>query len=88
MYGSALKFYLQMLDPLYHQGLRLHLGAFRMSPVDREYIDAHEPRLGARCVMLPKHPIHHAVSDNKYMRPFDARLKVILHIKLFLTASN
>ena len=33
IYGSARKSYLQMLDPVHNQGLRLALGAFRTSPV-------------------------------------------------------
>ena len=34
MYGSARKSYLQMLDPVHNQGLRLCVGAFRTSPVE------------------------------------------------------
>ena len=34
MYGSAHKSYLQMLDDVYNQGIRLCLGAFRTSPVE------------------------------------------------------
>ena len=33
LYGSARKSYLQMLDTVHNQGLRLALGAFRTSPV-------------------------------------------------------
>ena len=33
IYGSARKSYLQMLDPIHNQGLRLALGAFTTSPV-------------------------------------------------------
>ena len=39
MYGSARKSYLQMLDPIHNQGLRLCLGAFRISPVESLYRD-------------------------------------------------
>ena len=92
-----------MLDPIHNQGLRLCLGAFRTSPVERVYVDAHEPCLGARRAKLslqyaskikslPKHPAHNAVFDNKYMKLFDARPNAIrtfgLRIKQFLTASN
>ena len=35
IYGSARKSYLEMLDPIHHQGLRLALGAFRTSPSER-----------------------------------------------------
>ena len=101
VYGSARKSYLQMLDPIHNQGLRLCLGAFRTSPVESLYVDAHEPCLGARTCKaisaskiksLPKHPAHNAVFDNKYMKLFDARPNAIrtfgLRIKQFLTASN
>ena len=46
VYGSARKSYLQMLDPIYNQGLRLCLGAFRTSLVESLYVDIHEPSLG------------------------------------------
>ena len=59
MYGSARKSYLQMLDPVHNQGLRLCVEAFRTSPVESLYVDAHEPCLGARresylCSILPR----------------------------------
>ena len=43
VYGSPRKSYLQMLDPVHSQGLRLCLGAFRTSPVESLYVDAHKP---------------------------------------------
>ena len=52
VYGSAGKSYLQMLDPIHNQGHRLCLGAFRTSPVESLYVDAHEPCLGARRAKL------------------------------------
>ena len=52
MYGSARKSYLQMLDPIYNQGLRLCLGVFRTSPVESLYVDEQEPCLGARRAKL------------------------------------
>ena len=52
VYGSARKSYLQMLYPIHNQGLRLCLGAFRTSPVESVYVDAHEPSLGARRAKL------------------------------------
>ena len=103
VHGSARKSYLQMLDRIYNQRLRLCLGAFQTSPVESLYVDAHEPCFGARCAKLslqyaskikslPKHPAHNAVFDNKYMKLFDVRPSAIgtfgLHIKQFLTASN
>ena len=63
---------LQMLDPVRNQGLRLCLGAFRTSPVENLYVDAHQASLGARRAKLslqyaskmktlPKHPTHDVV---------------------------
>ena len=103
MYGSTRKSYLQMLHPIHKQGLRLCLGAFRTSPVESLYVDAHEPSLcprraklslqyASKIKSLPKHPAHNAVFDNKYIKLFDARPNAIrtfgLRIKQFLTASN
>ena len=48
IYGSARKSYLQMLDPIHNQGLRLALGAFRTSPVASFYVEADEPSLYSR----------------------------------------
>ena len=45
MYGSARKSYLQMLDPIHNQGLRLCLGEFRSS-VQSLYDDAREHLCG------------------------------------------
>ena len=42
IYGSARKSYLQMLDPIHNQGLRL---ALRTSPVASLYAEADEPSL-------------------------------------------
>ena len=77
-----------MLDPVHNQGLRLCLGAFRTSLVESLYVDAHELCLSvdvrssmfpaSRITMIPKHPTHDAVFDNKYLRLFDARLNVFL----------
>ena len=47
IYGSARKSYLQMLDPIHNQGLRLDLGAFRIS-VASLYVEADEPSLYSR----------------------------------------
>ena len=46
--GSARKSYLQILDPLHNQGLRLALGAFRTSPVASLYVETDEPSLYSR----------------------------------------
>ena len=48
VYGSASKTALAKLDPVLNQGLRLSLGAFRSSPVESLYVEAHEPPLEIR----------------------------------------
>ena len=48
VYGSTRKSYLQKLDMIHHQGLRLALGAFRTSPVTSLYEEADEPSLALR----------------------------------------
>ena len=48
IYGSARKSYLQMLDPIYNQGLRLALVAFKTSPGASLYVEADEPSLYSR----------------------------------------
>ena len=48
VYGSARKSYLQTLDTVHHQGLRLALGAFRTSPVSSLYVEADKPSLYLR----------------------------------------
>ena len=47
IYGSAGKSYLQILDPIHNQGLRLALGAFRTS-VASHYKEADKPSLYSR----------------------------------------
>ena len=48
IYGSAQKSYLQMLDPIQNQGIRLALDALRTSPVASLYVEADEPSLYSR----------------------------------------
>ena len=43
VYGSAAKKSLAKLAPVHNQGLRFSLGAFRSSPVESLYVEAHEP---------------------------------------------
>ena len=45
VYGSARKSYIERLDPIHNQGLRLCLGAFRTTPVKSLYVEANEPPL-------------------------------------------
>ena len=53
VYGSARRSILKQLDPIHHQGLRIALGAFRTSPAQSLYIEAHEPSLTTRRLKLP-----------------------------------
>ena len=55
IYGSAKKSYLQMLDTIHHQGLRLSLGAFRTSPIESLYVEAKEPSHNIRRKKLSLH---------------------------------
>ena len=52
IYGSARKSYIQILDTIHHQGLRLCLGAYRTSPVNSLYTEANEPSLEHRRIKL------------------------------------
>ena len=65
VYGSARKSYLQTLDSVHHQGLRLALGAFRTSPITSLYVEADEPSLYlrreklTRQILLSESHFHH-----------------------------
>ena len=48
VYGSARKSYLQMLDPILNQSLKLCLGAFRTSQTDSLQVEARESSLALR----------------------------------------
>ena len=52
VYGSARRSVLKQLDPIHHQGLRIALGAFRTSPAQSVYVEAHEPSLTSRHLKL------------------------------------
>ena len=52
VYGSARRSILKQLDPIHYQGLRIALGAFRTSPAQSLYIEAHEPSLTTRRLKL------------------------------------
>ena len=65
------------LDPVNNQGLRLSLGAFRSSPVESLYVEAHEPPLEIRREKLalqyilklktnPGNPVYDVVFNPKY----------------------
>ena len=58
VYGSASKTALAKLHPVHNQGLCLSLGAFHSSPVERLYVEAHEPLLDIRREKLALQYIH------------------------------
>ena len=55
IYQSARKTYLKILDPIYHGGLRLVLGAFKTSPFESPYAEANEaqPNIRSNKLALP-----------------------------------
>ena len=88
IYGSARKSYLQMLDPIHNQGLRLALGAFRTSPVASLYVEADEPSLYSRREKLslqyairlaanPSNPAHEVTFPPNYVDLYDKKPKAI-----------
>lgn len=88
VYGSARKSYLQMLDPIHNQGLRLALGAFRTSPSDSLLAEANEPSLYDRRLKLsmqyalklksnPSNPTYQTVFRPKYKTLFDNKPNMI-----------
>ena len=52
IYRSARKSYLKTLEPIYHGGLRLVLGAFRTSPVESLYAEVNEASANIRSCKL------------------------------------
>ena len=88
IYGSARKSYLQMLDPIHNQGLKLALGAFRTSPVASLYVEADEPSLYSRREKLslqyairlaanPSNPAHEVTFPPNYVNLYEQKHKAI-----------
>ena len=88
IYGSARKSYLQMLDPIHNQGLRLALGAFRTSPVASLYVEADEPSLYSRREKLSlqyairlaanlSNPAHEVTFPPNYVNLYEHKPKAI-----------
>ena len=82
IYGSARKSYLQMIDPIHNQGLRLALGALRTSPVASLYVEADEPSLYLRREKLslqyairladnPSNPAHEVTFPPNYVNLYE-----------------
>ena len=88
IYGSARKSYLQMLDPIHNQGLRLALGAFRTSPVASLCVEADEPSLYSRREKLslqyairfaanPSNPAHEVTFPPNYVDLYEQKPEAI-----------
>ena len=88
IYVSARKSYLQNLDPIHNQGLRLALGAFRTSPVASLYVEADEPSLYSRREKLslqyairlasnPSNPAHEVSFPPNYVYLYEQKPKAI-----------
>ena len=88
IYGSARKSYLEMLDPIHHQGLRLALGAFRTSPSESLLAEANEPSLYNRRLKLsmqyalklksnPSNPTYETVFEPQYKTLFENKPTMI-----------
>ena len=95
VYGSARKSYLQALNPIHNQGLRIALGAFRTSPVESLYVESGEPPLELRRLKLslnyflklranPGNPAFKIISNAPYIDRFAQKPKEIppLHIRV------
>ena len=64
VYGSARRSVLKQLDPIHHQGLRIALGAFRTSPAQSLYTEAHEPSLTTRRLKLSVNYVLKSLPEN------------------------
>ncbi|KAK6189067.1 hypothetical protein SNE40_005112 [Patella caerulea] len=80
VYGSARESYLKELDTIHNQGLRISLGAFRTSPVQSLYVEAHEPSLHNRRDKLALQyatkiaSMPHHISFDTIFRPYHEHL--------------
>ena len=100
VYGSARPSYINMLNTVHHQGLRLALGAFRTSPVDSFYVEAGELPLEHRRIKLslqyvtklkstPSNPAFNCVFRPEYEQIYIRNTKVIPPlVKEHLEGSN
>ena len=88
IYGASRKTYLKELHTIYHQGLRLALGAYITSPVESQYTEADKPPLILRCEKLalqystklkscPFNPAYDCTFNLKYKQHFERKEKTI-----------
>ena len=82
VYGSAHRSVLKQLDPIHHQGLWIALGAFRTSPAQSLYIEAHEPSLTTcwlklslkyifKLKSLRENPVYSCIFESKNTKLFE-----------------
>ena len=89
MYGSARKSYLQMLDPIHNQGLRLALGAFRTSPVSSLYLEADEPSLYSQREKLSlQYAIRLAANPSKMLMKLHSHQIMLIYMNKNLKLLN
>ena len=97
IYGSARKSYLEMLDPIHHQGLRLALGAFRTSPSESLLAEANEPSLYNRRLKLsmqyalklksnPSNPTYETVFEPQYKTLFENKPNMIPSFRIRISS--
>ena len=90
MYRSAHQSILKQLDPVHHQGLRIALCAFRTSPAQSLYIEAHEPSLTTpqlklslnyvlKLKSLPENPAYSCVFEPENTKLFEESESWHLH---------
>ena len=103
MHGPALKSYLEMLDPIHNEGLRLCLGTFRTSPAPSLYVEANEAPLSLRRQKLtlqyalklhsnPSNPAHDTVFHPNYSQLFSIQPNTIptfgIRLQTYLETSD
>ena len=88
IYRAARKSYLQRLETIHHQGLRLTLGSFNTSPKESLYIEANEPPLYLRrqklalqyyikLISCPQNPAYDYTDKTKYENLYQNNSKKI-----------
>ena len=88
VYGSARQSYHRKLDSIHNEGLRLALGAFKITPVNSLYAEANEPSLNLRRKELflqyylklksnRDNPTHKAVFEPLYKDEFIQKDRII-----------
>ena len=86
--GSARQSYIQMLDPIQNQALRICLGAFKTSPAESLRVEANEPSLYHRREQLavqyatkvlasPNNPVKQMITDPEYEALFNEKENTI-----------